>query len=416
MASPGDKVNGRPPDDGGNERVDFGPSIRTRAQAMVTVAFVIALPALLIGVFRAADADGQSQVFLEAEQLADHGRLLQLDIQRARTALWRLEAEPTPDSRVAAGRALDDLSRGILRLDRTLEDALAVPAVAEELEAWKAETGQKVLLSREDPLRRLRAATTRVRRAVDPMLSDKGEGAPKAKVLRVVHVALDTAWRDATAITEGARELTTRRATVTKQALNDAGRDQLVLFLLLLIAFPLVVGFGPAWMVAPIDRLKGLAVRIKAKQVRSVRALGDDEVAEVTRAIARSLADLEDGDRMKTRKIFEIRKLLRMVLNQIDEPVLILGRGAKLDYANAGAATLLGAEVHKLEGRPFEEICFAPALSDALEEARSGEVIDKPVEATIESADGRVENVKAVLGGVQDNQGRVSRVVVVLHR
>ena len=102
------------------------------------------------------------------------------------------------------------------------------------------------------------------------------------------------------------------------------------------------------------------------------------------------------------------------MIGRTSEPVLILDPGAKVSYANLPSAKLLGKEPHHIEGKALEDVLFSPALMEAVEKARHGDIEETGVDVTLESADGQVHTVHVLLGAVHDRGGEVSRVVLVV--
>lgn len=400
------------PGPAGSTRIQVGGTMRLRSRALLAVAFALALPALLVAVVRITGADRQAQLFDRSHALSEGVRTLQLQLEQVRTALWRFEAEPNVDARRQLRRALDDLSRGMLATEAIANLELEDPGLAALVATWKDEKGD-ALMPIKDPMSSVRGALGRTRRAIDPLLLSSSTKKPDPAAVRRAHAALGSATRDLSLMAGLAHRMTEESLHGAVGALSYAGRDQLVMFLLLLFACPLVVGFGPGLILGPLSRLRAAAVKIQAGRGRELVAVGNDEVADVVRALGRSMKKLEAQDQKKTRKIFEMRKLLRSVLHQVKEPVLVIGRGDVIDYANEEASELFGHEIHNLERKVLEDVCFAPQLVEAIELAREGDANDDGVEVTLESGDGRVQNFRVFLGGIVDETGRTTRVVLV---
>lgn len=398
----------------GFERVDTGPTMKTRARIMVGLAFLLALPALLLGSLRAAVATDDVRVFTEVNEVADNARTFELRVQAARTSLWAFEAERNIDTGRRLRSTLDGVARAVLELDRKLSALRESEAFATELSTWREELNQEPLLAREAPLARMRGAVGRVRRNVDPIIDDRQADAGTA-ALRRAHTALETLSRDAATLSRHARDLTRERAAQAETTVSLVGRDQIVLFLLMLFAAPLFLGVAPGWMIAPLVRLRGVAQRVERGRVKDVVATGRDEVGDVTRALRSALKRLDEQDHMQRSKIFELRRVLRATIAPVNEAIVIIGRGGKVDYANPAAGALLGRELHHIENTPFEELMHSPELAEAIKRAREGDVEDKGLEVMVET-DIRVERVHADLTPVRSQEGNVTRVVVVLKR
>lgn len=398
----------------GYERIDTGPTMKARARIMVALAFALALPALLLGSLRAAVATDDVRVFTQVHVVADHARSLELRVQAARTALWAFEAERNVDTGRRLRASLDGVARSVLDLDQLLTALRESAAFAEELSTWREELNQEPLLAREAPLARMRGAVGRIRRNVDPIIDDRDRQADTA-ALRRAHAALETLSRDAATLARHARDLTRERARQAELSVSLVGRDQIVLFLLLLFAAPLLLGVAPGWMIAPLVRLRGVAQRIEKGRVRDVMATGRDEVGDVTRALRSALKRLDEQDHKQRSKLFELRRVLRATMASVSEAIVIIGRAGKVDYANPAAATLLGREPHNIENNPFEELLHSPELTEAIKRARDGDVEEQGVDVMVET-DVRVERLRAILTPVRSQEGHVTRVVVVLRR
>src|SRR5690606_21549620 len=164
------------------------------------------------------------------------------------------------------------------------------------------------------------------------------------------------------------------RARQAEVSVSLVGRDQIVLFLLLLFATPLFLGVAPGWMIALLVRLRGVAQRIEKGRIRDVVATGSDEVGDVTRSLRSALKRLDEQDHKQRSKLFELRRVLRATMAPVAEPIIIIGRAGKVDYANPAAATFLGREPHHIENTPFEELLHSPELTEAIKRARDGDI------------------------------------------
>jgi PAS domain-containing protein len=389
--------------------------MKARARLMVGLAFALALPALLIGALRAATASDDVRIFIRVSAIADLARTVEQRIQATRASLWAFEAERSTDTGRRLRASLDQVGRAVLDLEQLIVQVRENDAFAAELEGWREELNQEPLLADEAPLVRMRAAVGRVRRSVDPLI-ERRDQPPDPAALRRAHTALETLARDASALAQNARELTRARARRAELTVSLVGRDEIVLFLLLLFSAPLLLGIAPGWMIAPLARLRGVAQRIESGRVRELATTGRDEVAQVTMALRSALGRLEEQDQKQRAKIFEMRRVLRAAISKVSDTVLIVGKAGKIDYANAAASSLLGKELHNLESVPLDEALFSPELPAAIARARSGDVEEAGLDVIIETAHDRVERLHATLTPVRSQEGQVTRVIVVLQR
>jgi PAS domain S-box-containing protein len=384
----------------GTEWIGTGPSVRARARFAVAAAFLVAVPAFLVGVFRTAGVAEQARNYSQVNSFAEAGRAAALAAERARAELWRFSSQPETENERRLQAALDDVSRRLLQLKDRPEALKAV-----------------------SPFSQLAGTTGRIRDAVDQAAVGKAATSKKRggrvldiEALERARLGFATLNRDLTTLDVEARKLAGEHQGLAEHALSQVGRDQLVIFLLLLIAAPLFLLLVPGWIIAPVIRLKGIGQRIEAEKLRDMTIRGQDEVAQVAVALKNALTRLKDNEGVLRGKIFEIRNVLRTVIVPLRDPVLIVDRTGKINYANDEAAHLLGAKVHNLEGTPVDEALFSHRLMEAIDRARDGDVDEEGVEVTIESGDGRVNQAVARLGVVRDRGGGVSRISVVLHR
>ena len=408
-------------DQDASEQVDTGPTMRNRARYMVAFAFLLALPALLVGAFRASQAQESIQSFGEIRFLSTSVTGLQDKVQRVRTALWRFEAEPDADSGRNLRGSIDDLKKTSEELQTKILQLQKVESLRVEIFDWKDSKSGEPLLQGAEPLVRLRTTIQKLRASASPLWGKNfAEVLIKggtSVALRKAHSALDRVAKDTRELALNAEQSERKQAALATAYLSTVGRDQIVLFLLLLFTFPLVLGLAPTWMIAPLERIRGVAQRIeRGKQVREPVARGKDEVALVTRALRKALRRLEENDKKQKHKIFELGRLLRTLIGPLQDAVLVVNPNNKIAYANTAAAQLLGRETHNLESSPVDEACWSAQLQDAIERARSGDVDDAGVNVSIEVLDGRVIQSHVQLGTVRDQAGEVTRIVVVMRR
>jgi PAS domain S-box-containing protein len=384
----------------GTEWIGTGPSVRARARFAVAAAFLVAVPAFLVGVFRTAGVEQRARVYSQVNDFAQAGKDASFATERARAELWRFSVQPETENERRLQASLDDVSRSLLRLKERPETLDAI-----------------------SPFAALARTTGRIRDAVDEAAKGEFESGKKRggrildlEALERARLGFATLGRDLESLGREANALALENRTATEETLAQVGRDQLVIFLVLLFATPIFLIFIPGWIIGPVIRLKGIGQRIETEKLRDMTIRGQDEVAQVALALKKALTRLKDNEGVLRGKIFEIRNVLRTVIAPLRDPVLIVDRMGKINYANDEAANLLGAKVHNLEGTPVEEALFSPGLMAAIEQARDGDVEEEGVDVTLESGDGRVNQVKALLGVVRDRRGGVSRISVVLHR
>lgn len=406
----------RPTDETESARVDTGPSMLTRARLMIAGAFLIVLPAIAVGLARTSETVDAAGAFAAAQSVFDAASRVENDIATTGLALVRFENEATLDRGRGLLRRLDRLSRSTITLQASSKAAFRFEPLAVEMKAWTYDQSNERLIGDPDrPLSTLVDAIGRARRAIDPQTKTVGSALDDEAVERA-EVALLTADNFIRRYAALSLQLVRARAEAARQALARAGRDLLVTFIVLLFALTAFLMFGPAYILVPVQRLRGLATRIESGRIRDVSAHGFDEVADVSRSLQVALRRLEDNDQRKTRKILEMRKLLREVLAHTADAIVVVNTAGRVDYVNGPAAKLVGQEAHHVEQAPLSDVLFSPGLSDAVEHAREGDLPTSHIPVTIEAADGRVEKLMAELGVIRSSNGEVSRIIIVMRK
>jgi PAS domain S-box-containing protein len=167
-------------------------------------------------------------------------------------------------------------------------------------------------------------------------------------------------------------------------------------------------------MVAPLSRLRQMASKIDMGQIKEIPIRGRDEVAMLARSLKSYFLRKEEVDHKKSSKIFEMRNVLRSVINRVSEPIFIVDQTTKINYTNERAATLLGLPPHQTEGKILSDCMYSPAIKKACDQAFTGHATDALIDVSIEVADGRSHAMQAKIGVVRNRDGEISRAVIVL--
>lgn len=370
-----------------------GPSIRARARLALVVAFLIATPTLFIGVKRSDDVETYANSLIVYDQFWERISLAQLAVERAKSALWRVEAEPE------------------------IENERRVKADVEEM---RLNVMQAMSLKPKDfdskNLIQLENVMMRVVNTVEQAFRQNGDDTESLRwrSLSLARLGLRSLADDMDNLERQVAQIVELRRKGAVSAMSRVSRDQLILFLVLLFFIPVFIIFIPAWLVSPLIRLKRIEHRIEEGRIRELNVVGNDEVSQLARAIKESLMWREELDMRKSTKIFELRNVLRAVIARVDEPVLIIDKAGRINYANQPASDLLQIETHYLEGSGLSDHFISTQLSKSFADALSGDFDEEGVRATLEFKDGRVVPLLARLSAVHDRAGAVSRVVIVL--
>lgn len=371
--------------------IGAGPSIRARGRLALAAAFLVAAPTLFIGVMRTSD------VATYADSLGAYSYSIRTinrasaKIERVRTGIWRFETQPELENERILRRNVAALRKAVSEIVKSNPPGL------------DESTG-----------RHLMRISQRINDAVERgLLGYTGKG-KEERSLSLARLSLVSLGNDIKALDNKVGELADTKRIIAQAALSSVGRDQLILFLVLLFAIPIFVGFVPGWLVAPLMRLKGVGQRIEGGRLREIAVAGHDEVSNLTRTIKKALVRREVLDQKKSAKIFEIRNVLRSVLGKVDDAVLIIDGEGRINYANKPAADLIKTESHYLEGDHLSDFIIAPQLFSAISNALKGDVSAGPMKVSIELSNGIIYSLRAKMGVVHDREGEVSRVVVVL--
>jgi len=373
--------------------IGTGPSIRARARLALLVAFLIATPTLFIGVKRSEEVSKYAESLIIYDQFWDSVSAAQLSTERTSSALWRIEAEPEIENERNLKLSLD-----VMRDD-----------ISQMLIARPADFAS-------ENLKQLQTLTLRVSEKVESALKENGDifDPGRFKSLSVARLAMTSLTDDLNELERQIGQIVEERRQAAVRSMSHVSRDQLLLFLILLFCIPVFIFFVPAWLVAPLVRLKRIEQRIEEGRIRELAIFGSDEVSQLARTIKESLMWREELDARKSTKIFEIRNVLRAVIARVSEPVLIIDRTGRINYANQPASDLLQVETHYLEGSGLSDHFFSSHLAKAFAAALGGDVEEEGVNAALEFKDGRVVSMLARLTAVHDRAGAVSRVVIVL--
>jgi|GEM_PF-1820950 len=363
-----------------------GPSIRARARLALAAAFLVAAPTIFIGVMR-------------TENVAEHAvRLSEYDDYWKRLLETRI--------------AIKDLD-------------LAIWAYSVEREF---ETGQAVLLASDHVKRSIEHLVIERPTGLDlgprgflEGLATRLDGLIKRSIanrssLAQARLSIITTQKEIKAVEKRVIEMTKRERVEALGSLSLIGRDQLILFLVLLFAIPVFVGFVPSWLITPLSRLRQIASKIELGRIRDIPVSGRDEVAALARTLKSYLLRRDELDQKKSSKIFEMRNVLRSVINRVGEPVFIVDQSHRINYTNDAAANLVGLPPHQMEGKNIADCMYSQDIKKACENAFSGDISDEQIEVAIEVVDGRSFAMRASVGVVRNRDGEIARAVIVLYR
>jgi PAS domain S-box-containing protein len=365
--------------------IGAGPSMRSRVRLALVVVFLVATPTLFIGVIRTEKVLQHTASLINHDDYLKYILEVKLALKELDIALWAFFSEAEFEYAQQAKRASEYLMQKISTLERERPDDIDIGP-----NAFIANLAQKL------------------DNHIATAIANKSSAAPA----RLSMIALS---KELTLIEQRVRKVAHNERKMALGILSRVGRDQLILFLILIFTLPVFIIFIPHWVIGPLSSLRHLAHNIDRTHLKDMAIKGKDEVALVARSLKAYVIHQEDLEYKKSSKIFEIRNILRSVLSRVEEPVFIIDDHFNINYTNEAAAYLIGLPSHQIEGRSIGDCLFCPLVKTIIERAFLYDISDEPYLITIEVADGRVFEREARIGVVRNRDGHISRAVMVLH-
>lgn len=370
----------------------FGLSIRQRAYLATATAFLLAAPISLIAVYRTQAVSDYAKSAKQYDAFAESVTQIHLQTKEIYVQLWKLVATSEVERALELQHSLESLLSAFHTLISTHKNNLSISfqtslvPLAEHVEILL----QRLMFSNQFANYTSQEETVYELRSLIFQLSENIKK-----------------W-----------DMHFKKNSILKHEkalflLSNSGRDQLVLFTFLVLLGLLFLFFIPSWIIAPIRRLRLIERRIEEGELRNLIVYGDDEIASVTRTIKKALIKKENLELKKTAKIFEVRNVLRGIISNINEAIMVIDQNDKITFVNESAALLFDLEQHYLEGSVLTEHVFSPELMHYIGRAQIGDVPDKDVLVSLELPDGRRIRPELRLGSVHDREGNISRVVLV---
>jgi PAS domain S-box-containing protein len=363
--------------------IGSGPSIRARARLALVAVFLVAAPTLFIGVMR---TESVSEHAAKLSVYDDYWKLIlgtHLVLKELDLALWAYIYEPEFENAQASQVASDRFRSAVaeLHLKKPPDLDLGPPGFFESM------------ASRLDLL---------IKRSI----ANDSSLAP-------ARLSIMTISSELRKLEQNVVEVALHERKEALGALSTVGRDQLILFLVLLFALPIFVAFVPNWLVMPLNYLKKIIAVADTGQFRDFSVEGRDEVASLSRVLRAYFVKHEEMDQKKSSKVFEMRNILRCVVSRVGEAVFIVDPNMRINYTNEAAAALVGLLPHQMEGTLLMDCLFSPGLKKIVEGSLAGEVLSEFSGVKVEMADGREFSLVGKIGTVRNRDGDVSRAVIV---
>lgn len=366
--------------------IGAGPSIRARARLALAAAFLVAAPTLFIGVMRTEDVAKHAATLSEYDDYWKRILETKIAVKELDLATWAYSAEFEFENSQAALAASDFLKLSIAQMVAERPDDLNI-----------------------GPRGFFEGLVDRLDGQVKRAVANRGSMAQ-------ARLSIITLVRELKNIEIRVVEVAKRERKAALSSLSMVGRDQLILFLVLLFAIPVFVGFVPGWLVLPLNRLRQIASKIDMGQfLKDMPLHGRDEVAVLARSLKSYFLRRDELDQKKSSKIFEMRNILRSVISRVSEPIFIVDSSIKISYTNEAAANLVGLPSHQMEGKLINDCMYSPSLKKASEMVFEADATEESIPIEMEVANGKVLFMNAKIGVVRNRDGEVSRAVIVLY-
>lgn len=366
--------------------IGAGPSIRARARLALAAAFMVAAPTLFIGVMRTEDVAEHAARLSEFDDYLKKLLETRIAVKELDVAMWAYTVEREFENGQAVVSASDHLRKSIEQLVAERPPGLDI-----------------------GPRGFLEGLALRLDGLIKRSIANRGSMAQ-------ARLSIITMSKEIKTIEKRVVDIGRHERILALGSLSLVGRDQLILFLVLLFAVPVFVGFVPGWLVAPLSRLRQIASRIETGQLKEMPISGRDEVAVLARSLKTHFQRRDELDQKKSSKIFEMRNVLRAVINRVKEPVFIVDDSTKINYTNDAAASLVGLPSHQMEGKLISDCMYSAEIKKACENAFSGDVTNDEIAVNMEVSDGRSYSLHAKMGVVRNRDGEISRAVLVFYR
>lgn len=363
--------------------IGSGPSIRARARLVVAAAFLVSTPTLFIGVMKTEDVARHASLLSQYDDYWKQILSTKIAMKDLDLAIWSYVNEQEFENAQATQIASERLTKTVSKL---------IGSKPEDLEVG--------------PEGFLVGLTTRLDSSIKKSIANNTSLAPAR--LSIITLAKELGVVEDRVI-QRARE----ERNYAFSALSTVGRDQLILFLILLFSIPIFVGFMPGWIVLPLGRLKQMSAKIEAGKIKELGIVGKDEVAVLARTLKEYLLKKEDLAQKKSSKIFEMRNILRQTINKISQPVLVIDESLKINYTNEAMSEISGLATHQLEGSSLNDVIFSSDLKKMIVKSFDGHLYEDDEEIKIEVFDGRLYDIFANIGIVRNRDGEISRAVIV---
>lgn len=363
--------------------IGTGPSIKARARLALCMVFLIAIPIFVISVIRT------ERVLIDSSTLTKYDNFykkvfdIELLVKDLEITIWNYTDEAEFKNAQKIYLVLDKLHNSIFNL------GFYLPKEISNIYLLNIEN----IYSRTEFL---------IKKAIN---TDYSFAHSRISILNLLQEVFK--------LESEALSISNQYHAKTATSISNINRDQLIFLLVLLFSMIIFIFFVSHWILKPLERLKKLVTQIDTGKFNNLTIIGNDEIAYLARELQEYFIKEDEISQKKSAKIFEVRNILRFVINKVNEPIAILDNNLKISYANEALADLINIQSHQIEGKTVNDFIIADELKKHLTGAFLGFFNDEEFNINIRLLDGREYFVTSKIGIIRNRESSISRTVLV---
>lgn len=363
--------------------IGIGPSIKSRARFALSLIFILVIPVFIISVIKTEQVVKDSVTLTKYDNFHKKVVDAKLLIKDLDLAMWNYVDEAEFKNAQKIYLILDNLHNSIFNL------VFYLPK----------EISNIFILNMENMFARTESL---IRKAI---ATDYSFSHSRISILALL--------QETTKLELEAYNISNYYHSKTTSSISNISRDQVILLLVLMFSMIIFVFFISLWILRPLERLKKLANQIESGSFSNLAVAGNDEVSYLARTLQEYFIREDEISQKKSAKIFEVRNILRFVINKVNEPIAILDSNFKISYANEALADLINIPSHQIEGKTVNDFIISDDLKKQLQNAFLGFFNDEEFKITIRLLDAREYLVTSKIGIIRNRESNISRTVLV---
>lgn len=363
--------------------IGMGPSIKSRARFALSLIFIIVIPVFIISVIKTEQVVKDSVILTKYDNFYKKVVDAKLLIKDLDLAMWNYVDEAEFKNAQKIYLILDNLHNSIFNLGFNLPK----------------EISNIFILNMENMFARTESL---IRKAI---ATDYSFSHSRISILALL--------QETTKLELEAYDISNYYHSKTTSSISNISRDQVILLLFLVFSMIIFIFFISLWILRPLERLKKLVDQIELGSFSNLAIAGNDEVSYLARTLQEYFIREDEISQKKSAKIFEVRNILRFVINKVNEPIAILDSNLKISYANEALADLINIPSHQIEGKTVNDFIISDDLKKQLQKAFLGFFNDEEFKITIRLLDAREYIVTSKIGIIRNRESNISRTVLV---